>query len=77
MINMQELLLAYLLDPQDQPFMQKNCVYLVSDFITNHLKTHCLNQRIFITSINSSVGLKLLLPSYYTVGAACRRAHLC
>jgi hypothetical protein len=35
---------AYLLDPQDQPFMHKICVYLVSDFITNHLKTHCLNQ---------------------------------
>jgi hypothetical protein len=35
---------------------------IVSDFITNHLKTHYLNKKIFI---NSSLVLKLLLPSQY------------
>jgi hypothetical protein len=61
-----------LLDLQGSRFMHIILVYDVSYFITNHLKTHYLKNKIFI---NSNVVLKLLVPSYYIVGAACRRGH--
>jgi hypothetical protein len=55
--------------------MYLDSVYVVSNFIANHLKTYYLNKKLLITSINLSMVLKILQSLHYTISAACRRAQ--
>jgi hypothetical protein len=39
------LMPAYLLDSQDQLFMQIILIYVVSNLVMNNIKIHCLNKK--------------------------------